>query len=88
MKATPEQGVAPLDIVRNKNAKNVLFAQGQMATGRAIEMRIGEMARNPGRAAPLIPGLGCCRKANLSPRFIGLGRMPNCYGETKLVSYE
>jgi hypothetical protein len=29
MKATPEQGVAPLDIVRNKNAKNVLFAQGQ-----------------------------------------------------------
>ncbi len=56
MKATPEQGVAPLDIVRNKNAKNVLFAQDQMATGRAIEMRSGEMARHPGRAAPLIPG--------------------------------
>jgi hypothetical protein len=50
------QGVAPLDIVRNKNAKNVLFAQGQMTTGRAIEMRIGEMARNPGRATPLILG--------------------------------
>jgi len=29
-----------VDIVRNKNAKNVLLAHGQMATGRAIEMRI------------------------------------------------
>ncbi len=50
------QGIAPLDIVRNKNAKNVLFAQGQMVIGRAIERRIGEMARNPDWAVPLIPG--------------------------------
>ena len=41
------QGIAPLDLVRNKNAKRVVFAQGQMAPGRAIEMRIGDMARNP-----------------------------------------
>lgn len=38
------QGVAPLDMVRTKNAKNVLLTHGQMATGRASEVHSSTLA--------------------------------------------
>lgn len=41
------QGVAQLGRVRHKNAKQVGWVQGQVATGLAIYMRIGQMARGP-----------------------------------------